>query len=316
MSDQEQTLSARAALDASMAEKIKEEIVQHTITTWRSKGTHMTFDEFIMQQFSLDGNMPDRKEGALVTDGDNRKGYLFVPFDYSVSSNQQLITGRLTLKGLVDEFDSDDIRAVVPLLDQEIEEGGYLFFEEMLDVSLDEIKFYDKVTLIAKYRLLDFRGLNQPPPESKKKMFMVRVIRGEKLDAKPFYTLPGMGYNAFIGRLGEEGRRYGSFASEEDERKWVEEFLRDSIYYGDLDKWSFIFTDGTDETPRLAYDEEWKPLASREIFDEMFRNMEEEGDKLTPVFLRTCEIEKARRITGSENIGAVEEVQSSEAQSS
>ena len=60
-----------------------------------------------------------------------------------------------------------------------------------------------KVTLIAKYRLLDFRGLNQPPPESKKKMFMVRVIRGEKLDAKPFYTLPGMGYNAFIGRLGE-----------------------------------------------------------------------------------------------------------------
>lgn len=34
-------------------------------------------------------------------------------------------------------------------------------------------------------------------------MFMLRVIRGEKLDAKPFYTLPGMGYNAFIGRLGE-----------------------------------------------------------------------------------------------------------------
>lgn len=146
MSDQEQNPSAPAALDESMAEKIKEEIVQHTITTWRSKGTHMTFDEFIMQQFSLDGNMPDRKEGALVTDGDNRKGYLFVPFDYSVSSNQQLLTGRLTLKGLVDEFDSDDIRAVVPLLDREIEEGGYLFFEEMLDVSLDEIKFYDKVS--------------------------------------------------------------------------------------------------------------------------------------------------------------------------
>lgn len=127
----------------------------------------MTFDEYVGRQreWQFDEEFAGREDGALVSDStsvsetnpvpeteptsdsnpvkddENPPKYLFVPFDFSTPTDQQLLKEDLALKAAINQV---GFGAAEALLDQEIQEGGYLFFEGV-DISLGKMKTSEKV---------------------------------------------------------------------------------------------------------------------------------------------------------------------------
>jgi hypothetical protein len=110
----------------SEANRIKEELVEHCLETWRSKAKPMSIHEHISQTWEFnpdakDENKPEEHmessemhfafppqdtpgmpEGALISDG-NPKGYLFVPFDYKPLTDTKFMEERGRLGNITND---------------------------------------------------------------------------------------------------------------------------------------------------------------------------------------------------------------------
>ncbi|RYP58545.1 hypothetical protein DL769_008919 [Monosporascus sp. CRB-8-3] len=277
------------ASQRSLAEENSEALIQTCLETWRSRAKPITPEEYIAQQWQLDGEKLGRPAGGLVPD-DNPKGYLFVPFDTSPPVDQQLLEKRTALKRAIDEH---GFAASELLLDREIMEQGYLTFEGPGSTSLAQMKTYEKVALIAKYRLLQTSryptsnshgnpASNGPPP-GKRRMWMLRVTGFKTLALESFYLPLTIPFGEFLQRLEEIAEPYKNTGISDRH-----------TYEAERASWSYQFCKEFDGVSRVV-EEEWHTVDAPEEFDAMLRAME--GSKLAPVFMRTCKITEGRRIS-------------------
>ncbi|RYP50460.1 hypothetical protein DL768_004052 [Monosporascus sp. mg162] len=309
------------ASQGSLAKEISETLIRTCLETWRSRAKPITPEEYIAQQWQLGGEKPGRPAGALVSD-DNPRGYLFVPFDDSPPADQQLLGKRAELKRAIDErgFAASEL-----LLDLEIMEQGYLIFEGLGDTGLAQMKTYEKVGLIAKYRLLETSRYPTPtsygnpasngPFAGERRMWMLRVTGFETLAIESFYLSLTIPFDVFLQRL-EVAEPYKNTGisdrhtyeavehwesnraaqrTEEEEAEWLESLIKEaSLSPQEQASWSYQFCKEFDGVSRMV-EEEWRTVDAPDEFDAMLRAME--GSKLAPVFMRTCKITEGRRIS-------------------
>ncbi|RYP07271.1 hypothetical protein DL764_002586 [Monosporascus ibericus] len=310
------------ASQGSLAEEFSEALIQTCLETWRSRAKPITPEEYIAQQWQLGSEKPRRPAGALVSD-DNPKGYLFVPFDDSPPADQQLLGKRAELQRAIDEH---GFAASELLLDLEIMEHGYLTFEGFGTTGLAQMKTYEKVGLIAKYRLLETSRYATPtshgnpasngPSAGKRRMWMLRVTGFETLAIESFYLSSTTPFGVFRRRLEEVAEPYkntgisdrhtceavehweGNRAAqrtEEEEAEWLESLMKEaSLTPQEQASWSYQFCKELDGVSRMV-EEEWHTVDAPEEVDAMLREMER--SKLAPVFMRTCRITEGRRIS-------------------
>ncbi|KAK3331953.1 hypothetical protein B0T19DRAFT_397770 [Cercophora scortea] len=140
---------------ASMEYKIKEEFINQCIQCWTAKKQPMTESEIITHYAAANfvtPKPPGAKPGSLLPNPSG--GYVFVPYDRDPAGIPELLRRRiLELEcWACDSRNSELLKSVEKLIDEEVQEKCYLEFQEGSDVS--SLDFRGKVELCAQYRLL------------------------------------------------------------------------------------------------------------------------------------------------------------------
>ncbi|KAI0013681.1 hypothetical protein F4779DRAFT_348646 [Xylariaceae sp. FL0662B] len=225
----------------------------------------------------------DTEQGATIQDK-NPKGHLFVPFNSNPASNPDLLRKRTQLSEAIAMNQALAV-AVNTLLNKQIDREGWLAFESesIFDVPpASSLKFYKKIELIARYRLLT-RSTSSPKhgtrPEVKEgflEMYLVRVTEKGTLVVEDFVAPSsperGVGYFHYV--LSDPAAPYHTMGR----------YLSHAIFGGytvfeETDIWSYRLVDRPSKSrhPKVAVHLDWSPVNTEEQYDEMLASVKDTG---------------------------------------
>ncbi|KAI1634811.1 hypothetical protein F4809DRAFT_494062 [Biscogniauxia mediterranea] len=293
-------------------DQLKEKLIKHCLQTWKSKAYPVTKSEAITLQFSFleEGKMPP---GLVLLDA-NPKGHLFMPFDMSPPKDPHLLQEMRKLKAAISGPWCASVNAA---LDRQIMRYGLWKVWNRANGNLSHsstLETYDKVELIAKYRVMfDFRSASEillapkahtdigtdtntnTAPEGHIMVYLLRARGDDRLEIRDFFLMPRDGMAIFHGLLERASNPYGEILDVELEEMGVQIINDPSSEW-----WCYKLVDSSDiKQPRLVLEEKWQLVNTTEQFKKMMEQIKYSNRSLMVTSARL--LPEARRISQLES---------------
>ncbi|KAI0024714.1 hypothetical protein F4780DRAFT_775650 [Xylariomycetidae sp. FL0641] len=149
--------------DAAAAAQLKDELVDCVLQIWRSHAEQVTLEESLsrlswLSSHADEGSQADQSSGMAIPDA-NSKGYLYIPFDASISKDSDLFPVMQNLKVKFDAQTESCLQALNKLLDEDVKKYKIIQFAEpdpepnSDTVPVSKLAILEKVYDAAKFSL-------------------------------------------------------------------------------------------------------------------------------------------------------------------
>ncbi|KAI1085717.1 hypothetical protein F5B20DRAFT_519434 [Whalleya microplaca] len=243
-----------------------------------------------------------REYGMMIPDKDDPMYHFFTPFDSSAPTDPALLERRQQLQDAIDA-DPGLAHKVDKLMEVEIDKEGWLALtsEDIFNpVKACTLEFFEKVELLARYRLLD----NEPSPSYESpdpsavvkrymKMYAVTVSEFGDLNVKDFMApaSPELGIHYFHHLLINATSIWQVMGF------WYRNLLGPEEEDEDKD-WSYRLVDvprgSRAGKPQVSVDLNWSPVNTYEQYEGMLLLCRDLGR--SAIFIRTSALGETRRI--------------------
>ncbi|KAI1378262.1 hypothetical protein F4677DRAFT_389028 [Hypoxylon crocopeplum] len=342
-------MSQSSSMTIQEVEVIKKELIDNCLSSWASRGKDINGTGAsvtglpVTQLWQFDKDQLATSGAAWQLDGPGT-GWHFIPFNDGIPKHPHIIQ----LRKRLDYVKQDKVLSerIEDLLNKEIDQLDLIAFylsESVTDetsASKSGLELYEKVKLIAKFRLLQYVTASQPPPppppntEGKVKMFMLRVTPYERLKIEIFLAPISLEYcwDCFRDLLEDVAEPYLSAGisnrdllerdlfgrpegwvvhplTDEEQGRWDEQLrLEASLSREELSSWSYRLCDlpvGNADHPTTFYERhQWSETKW------VFIDTKEAYEKMfryvkergmSAIFIRTWKIAEAVQISERRN---------------
>ncbi|KAI1393470.1 uncharacterized protein F4822DRAFT_14104 [Hypoxylon trugodes] len=305
---------------------------------------NVPIQELIYRQFQFDDTHPVAGPSvAWKTD----EGYRFIPLDDRTSIMRQYVEQRELFNTLEENKGLSD--AVNKLLEEEIDQKGYLAFESesIFDIPpASTLKLNSKVRLIARFKLLQ-RHMHTPAPapalpkkpvfepkEDEIEMSMLRATAMQTLHLELFLASPDYPMDRFRDLLENVAEPWLSAGisnrelvddqfekpsdgpqppmTEAERQEWYDDIrLEGNLTHEQLASWSYRLTEFPPHTHRKPTKlyTDWSSVNTKEEYEEMCSSVKERG--VSAMFTRTWKLYQVDRIISARTIKEQESQQDS-----